>query len=503
MITTLTAQSGATACARPAIGPHDHDRMALLIDGVRRLATQGDLQAAAAIVAETATELAQAVRARCYFVHAEGALLWTADGEEHSTSGGIAGEAVRSQSVQLAPIAHRSAVYRREIDDPAGAGTERLLAQPIVSASGETHAVVVIARPSAQPCFSPSDLELLALWAQQVAPLLQLLHFERVAIEEQLDEGMVGTRSLYRDEALHRLAATTDELGVFFERLPGYLHHSHLLAAFVLVACGLLLCFARVTEYANGPAFIVAAAHDDVASTRAGVVESVPVVPGERVEAGQVVAKLSAEVELAELARAQDELERAVLARLRTPTDRALELTVAEARVGLTRAKAGVESVSLRASTAGRIGDIRVEPGRAIEPGQVVLTITDDRSDAVRVRALVSGRHRPAIEIGQRLRFELDGFASAVQESTVVAVTDEVLGVQEIQRVVGPHIADVLDLQGPVVMVEARLDSREIEAEGRSWTLHDGMLGEAAIPVRRKPLAYLLLPALEEVLGDG
>jgi biotin carboxyl carrier protein len=511
MTTVLSPRSIAAApppsAAIERLGDHPgwswpvDERIAVLADGVRRLAGQRDLQAMASVAAETACELVDGLRARCYLVDAEEALLWTPDGDERSIDTGLASAAARTRELQIAACGHAHTSYDREIDDPLGSGTERVAALPIV-ASDEVHAVVVVVRSPALAAFSTADVELLTLWGMQIGPLFHLLHVESHAAEAQLATGVAGRTTVFREEALNRITDADDDLGALLERLPSYLRNAHLLPLIVIAVAMLLLLLARVDEYASGPAFVAASAQRDVATTRGGVVEAVHVTHGDLVVPGELVATFSGEAEYAELARARSEFDRTLLARLREPSDASLELEVARARVELERAEAGVESVNVRASTSGRVADVRIEQGRAVEAGQVLLTIADAEGDHVTVHALIPGRYRPAIEVGQPLTLELDGFAAAAQQLTVVGVTEEVVGVHEIQRIVGPQIADVLGVEGPVVMVHAELHSREIEADGRSWSIHPGMLGEAEIAVRTKPLLYLLVPGLEEVLGD-
>jgi multidrug resistance efflux pump len=137
--------------------------------------------------------------------------------------------------------------------------------------------------------------------------------------------------------------------------------------------------------------------------------------PGDLVSPGELVATFSGEAEHAELARARAEFDRTLTARLREPSDESLHLEVARARVEVERAEAGVESVNVRASTSGRVADVRIEQGRAVEAGQVLLTIADAEREHVIVQAFVPGRYRSAIEVGQPLILQLDGFAFVTQ----------------------------------------------------------------------------------------
>ena len=313
---------------------------------------------------------------------------------------------------------------------------------------------------------------------------------------------VAGRPSIYREEALAHVSAGEQDLGQLVERLPAWLRHSHWLAVVWLSTTVLFFALVPIREYASGPAFVVSTGDRDVAANRGGVVESILVAPGDPVEPGQLLATFSAPSERAELALAEAELERAVLARLRSPADPTLEAAVARARADRQLAAARVEAAGVRVGAAGRIGDVRVSVGRSVQAGEIVMTVTGDEARAPTVRALVPGRHRPAVEIGQPFTFDLDGFSSAPQRLTVSAVSEEVVGANEMRRVVGPHLADALAIQGPVILVEAKLDGTMIEADGRTWMVRAGMVGRADVAVRRKPLVYVLFPGLERLLSD-
>ncbi|HET6585535.1 MAG TPA: HlyD family efflux transporter periplasmic adaptor subunit [Nannocystaceae bacterium] len=473
-----------------------------LVGGVRRLAMQREITGMAAVAAETAAELAQAIRARWYYFQAEESLLWSDAGGEYPATLGLAGFAARFQRTRVAQHARLDPSYCAAVDDPDGTGTERVLAQPIVATNGETHAVVVVARSGSLPPFSSADVAALSMWAEQVAPLFHMLHLESLAEDAQASAEVAGRPTIYREEALAHLAAGEQDFGKLLGRLPWWLRQSHFLFVVVIVAAALFFTVVPVKEYASGPAFIASTGVRDVAAPRGGVVETLLVAPGDVVAQDQLVATFGAQSERAELTRARAELERVLLARLRAPADPTLATAVAQAQADEERAAAQLEAASIRAPAAGRIGDVRIEIGRAVEAGQIVMTLTGREGQPTIVRALVPGRHRPAVELGQPFTLDLDGFSSATQKLSVTAVSDEVVGVAEMRRVVGPQLADALAIQGPVVVVEARLHGPTIESDGRSWTIREGMVGRADIAVRTKPIVYLLFPGLERLLND-
>jgi hypothetical protein len=239
------------------------ESLSAIVAGVRRLAMQRDVLSMAAVAAESLAEIIQGLRATCYLYHAEEGLLWNQDGVEFSATVGITGLAARSGSPCVAERAERDANYHREIDDPDGVGTERLLAQPLVTSTGEIHAVVVVARSSALPEYSDADLALVNLWAEQAAPLFHLLHLERF-LDSVANPDVAGRRAIYRQEALDLLAAGEEELAVLRDPLPWWVRHSNLLAIAALLVGGLFCTLVRVKEYASQPALLVDGAARDL-----------------------------------------------------------------------------------------------------------------------------------------------------------------------------------------------------------------------------------------------
>lgn len=271
------------------------EALAALVSGVRRLAMQRDLLGMATVAAETAAELGEGLRARCYLFHAEESLLWTEEGDEFPAASGLAGFSARSRETRVAPRADRDPDYCRQIDDPDGSGAERLLAQPIFTPSGETHAVVVVARSASLPEFSSSDIALLAFWAAQAAPLFHMLHVEGLVEQTSSDVGIAGGRKVYREEALERLVAGDDDFAVLLDRMPWWLRQSHLLVVAVAVVAALFFLLVPVKDYTSGPAFVVADPNDVAAAGTTSADEAPPLlvralVPGRyraRIHAGQ------------------------------------------------------------------------------------------------------------------------------------------------------------------------------------------------------------------------
>jgi membrane fusion protein (multidrug efflux system) len=129
------------------------------------------------------------------------------------------------------------------------------------------------------------------------------------------------------------------------------------------------------------------------------------------------------------------------------------------------------------------------------------LTLLGEQSGA-RLTALLPGRYRPLLGRDMRLRFIPDGFPRVVLHLRIERVGDQVIGPSEALRFLGRDLADTVPLQGPVVLVHARLPSRSFESEGVRYNFHHGMLGQAECAVRRESIAFALIPGLRSLVDN-
>lgn len=474
----------------------------VLAAGVRRLAMQKDVFGMAEVAEVTVRDLVSASRVRCYYHHAEGGLLWTHDGLELSSSEGVAGAAAQSGRVVCTNGGAVGAERRAERRLPAR--ESHTLAQPICAPDGQVHAVIVLERDTSRAEFSGQDLERLALWASHVGPLFHILHLEEEAVEAHIEVGAAGRASVYRREALEQLVSTEENFGPWFDRQPISSRAPYVLVALFFSLAVVCLWFVEVEDVAAGPAFVVSDQRHDVLATRPGVIDRLLARPGDEVERGQALAVYDVGSSFDSLDRAQAALEAALEDRLRSPGSRLAEAAVATARADRARTAADIERHTLRAPVSGRVGYVGTHSGRAVAMGDVVLSVTEsDREASMSVRAFVPGRYRPTLETGQSLVLNLDGFAGETQHLTVTAVSDEVVGAEELRRLTAPRIADALSASGPLVLVEARLPSATFTVENESWTVHEGMIGQVELRVRAKPLAFVLFPSLEKVFQSA
>ena len=269
-----------------------------------------------------------------------------------------------------------------------------------------------------------------------------------------------------------------------------------------LVAC--LLGFAvtaQLTDYASGPAIVALDNRSEVTASRAGTVAEVATRVGARVRAGDVLLRLHAATEAAELASLERELQDQLVLLMGRPSDRAAKAAVLDLRTRRDVARTALERSVLRAPCAGEVADLRARPGQMIQAGAPVLALQAEPRGA-NITALLPGPERPRLRAGMPLQLQVDGFSRSPLELTIERVDEQVLGPPEALRAIGSELDGAFDVRGPVVLVHARVPTGSFRSEGVQYRLHHGMAARAEVAVRRKPLLYAFLPGLEEAIGD-
>ncbi|MEM9554025.1 MAG: HlyD family efflux transporter periplasmic adaptor subunit [Acidobacteriota bacterium] len=411
------------------------------------------------------------------------------DAVRDSTASGLVGFVARTgRAIRLDRVGDDPR-YDADADTDGESPEDRFLAVPIVTDA--VLAVLIARRGPRQPPFADASQAVLDALGRQLAPI-----FARFELERRLER---AAPAVFRSAARTHHAAGNVERGRPLQLVPQWTGWAlALLVAMVVAFLGFAL-FGSIHQYAQGPAVIRLGDRLDVTTRLSGIVTSVDVEPGAEVAAGDLIARLDAAHESAELASLEAEYEAALAQRLRDPFDAASGAAVASLRSRLDLAATRLEERSVRAPRAGVVGDVRSRPGSHLLPGEVVASLVDPRG-APRVVAFLPGSVRPFLEPGMRLRLELDGSTDSDQWLEIDAVADEVVGPAEARRVLGAGLVDAVPLSGPVVRVVARLPSTRFESEGETYRVHEGVSGFVEVRLRSESLLSTVLPGLDRLL---
>lgn len=307
--------------------------------------------------------------------------------------------------------------------------------------------------------------------------------------------GAGGAPSIYRQQALreHVGARVDSDLLRLSPEWSRWAYWALLLVAGVAL---LFTALGNVTEYASGPAVVRVEGKSEITVDVAGVVTSVEVVPGQRVAAGQVLVKLYAREELTALERIEREFELQLARVLREPSDQAARQVLTTLRAEREQAQARREARSIRAPSAGVVNDLRVRPAQYVQPGESVASLVDENA-RVSLVALLPGSSRPFLRPGKSLRVELDGFQYEYRDLRIDYVSDQIVGPSEMRRYLGREIADAFPLDGPCVLVRARLASPTFQVGAQRYDYVDGMMARAEARLRAESILVMLIPGLK------
>ncbi|HEU5060273.1 MAG TPA: HlyD family efflux transporter periplasmic adaptor subunit [Kofleriaceae bacterium] len=252
-----------------------------------------------------------------------------------------------------------------------------------------------------------------------------------------------------------------------------------------------------VDEYASGVGIVRVQGRRELTARLTGTVSAVEAQPGQRVRAGQVLARFHGDE--AELERLSREYDLQLVKVLDHPTDQAARARLTEIRSAREQARAQVDERLIKAPVDGVVSDVRIQPGKLIEAGMTVLSLVPDDA-RFEIIAVLPGNYRPRLRPGMPLRLQMLGYAHSYSEVLIDTIGDQVVGPAEIRRFLPTELADTLAIQGPVVLVTATLDSPTFEAEGKTYEYFDGMQGVAEARIQSKSILVTLLPGLESIL---
>jgi len=487
---------------RGGVAPTEADalRVQLVLDHAKVLGQQPDLESAARTAIHAITQLVQADRVRCMFYDDESGTLWI-EGEQGDMQAnqGLTGFAVRTRATLVLPLAQAEPMYSRDIDDPQGSGKERLIVQPVTGRDNRVHAVLVIVREPDRAPFSEEDAKRAAGLAEAWAPYIHQLAMaqEAASVLEDREANDEEQREVFRQEAIDHVIKRGMR-GDVVRVHPAWVHLAYWLVLLALGGAGAFAYFAKIHQYAEGPAVVHITGRSEVTAHEAGTVTSLDVQPNQEVKEGQVLARLYESEQAARLHSLKTELDRKLVAYLQSPTDPTVRQALSALVTERERAEAAVESRVIRAPHAGIVKDVFVHTGQKVDAGKTIASIVDKGAEeGLSVLAFLPGSDRPRLRGKQRLRLSLPSYRDAHFALEVRAISQEVLGASDArERYLGDRLGDSVQLHGTVVVVEAHIPSGKFVSEGETYELHDGMVGVAEVQLASKSVLQTLLPGL-------
>jgi multidrug efflux pump subunit AcrA (membrane-fusion protein) len=468
-----------------------------LLAATQSISMQRRPEGVARAAAEAVEEVAEADRGYCLLYDRATETLWEpprdADLEEErreSAAVGLVSFVVRTGRPLAIERIGADPRFDRDADDPKAQGDERFAAVPVLGPDGRILAVLAAVRRADERVFDDGDLKGFTLLAEQAAPT-----FAQLGLADSASDGLAAA-ALFREEAVEHHNVGMRGEGDVLRVDPGWMRWTFRLLVTVLVAGLLFTLIAQVHDYASGPAVVRLGGRSDLTATADGTVSQVAVAPGERVDAGRLLVRFYGAREAAELARIDHEFELQLINRLRDPADSGAQQALISLRAERELARSNLAERELRAPAAGVVSDIRVRVGQHISPGQSLLSIGRGQERPM-VVAFLPGEDLPLLKRGMPLRLEVQGYRYAYQQLTVDSVEGQVVGPAEARRYLGDEIADAVQFTGPVVKVEAHLNSPTFEAEGKVRRYHDGMLAQAEVRTRSERVLVTLIPALK------
>jgi multidrug resistance efflux pump len=462
---------------------------------VRRLALQADLHGADRVLRDALLDLTSSLSVSIVYPGPDG--LWSLDADEEiprdaQPVGPRASAPLPAKPAGLPPIIAVAQARRAVL-------ASHTALVPVLTTS-ETVAVVVLTRNPRNPGYHPAEhIAMIAMVRESAAILhhLAVAHLQKAA-EIQADKG-----GLYRGEALEAHRSRGHE-GVPVHLTPGWVRRTYPILIVTLLAALAISIFITVPTYSTGQGMVVLQG-TAVTAPAPGTVDQVLVQQGDRVRAGQVLAKLHAANEEAELELARTELENLLVQYMQDQTDEQVKKAVASAAARAERSQAAVEARVVRARKDGVVQDRRIQVGQPLNAGDHVLTIVEPDTWP-EIIAFLPGKDRPRLRNGQTLQVELGGYKKIRELATITSVGNEVVGGNEAARFLGATQADALKLQGMQgnnwVIVKARLPSRTFQTDHRTYHYFHGMQAVTEVKIQSKPFLVTLLPALEKYLPD-
>lgn len=464
----------------------------------RKLAAASDLLTTELTTIGALIEVLDLSRAYMLFFDGASGALWAqskqlADDDDRAAVGGMVGWSARTGLACAATVAGDDPRFDALIDDPDGEGADQIMVQPILGSDARVHGVLVAVRRARTAPFGPDDALVFARFAGFAAPLLDQLSTHVEGMELINAEADQDPRPRFRKEAVE--ASDVRQWGDIIRVSPRWLSWGYWMLLVLLAGSVAMLVLGRVSTYSSGPAVVRSMARTTIVARTSGNVSTLAVAPGDHVRAGTPIARLDDVDQRA----AVDRIERDFDAQLRNhmvdPADQAADSSLRSLRQALDQARTALEERTIVAPADGVVSDLRVRPGQHLEPGDIAASIVDGDA-GLEVVALLPGEDRPQLAPGMTIRLELTGYRYAYQSIVIESTSSDVIAPAEARRVLGAEVAEGMRLGGPVVIVRGRIPSLSFDADGRTFTYHDGMLGIAEVQIREERIVFALVPGM-------
>ncbi len=473
----------------------------------RKIAHQVDWNSAARLLAHAAHDLVDADRFCTLIYDPRDDVLWVQEtgdaGAERreSAAAGLIGFVARASKPVMLEHVGSDGRYDAESDNPGGDFDDRFVAAPVSDASGRTYAVLLGYRNAARPAFARDDLDTLQLLARQAASTFAQIEWNAQVShhEEHQRTGHLGEDpDLFRREALLHHAGSQGSLGEPLRVPPPWMRRTFWLFITLLVASAMAMVIFRIAEYATGPAIVRVHNKVSLVAQVPGSVREVYVKPNQRVYAGQVLVQLHDAEERSMQARVRGDFENTLLARLRSPGDNSVSASLSSIRAQLEETEHRLREKQIRAPQDGVIGDVRAQPGFALQVGDEILSMTAANYRYF-LTALVPGRWRPKLRVGQTVLLTLSGYTDPVA-LRVSSVGDEIVGPLESRRYLGKEAADAVAIGESMVALEAEIATPTFVDDNETYGFHEGMVGLAEVRVGEERVIFALVPSLKELI---
>lgn len=468
-----------------------------------RLAIQRDLTEATRFVAQSIQTLTHASAAACLMISRfDGSVIGTSHSGEAPSQEirqGLTGYVLGTgRSMNVDRLASTKC-FEPSTDMTLAGPNDRVIVGPI-HADSMTIGLMAISRSRNDPPFGEQEEQITRLACDLFASSLLALNL-RESFAKACQQNLKHQVGLYREEALDHQAKAVLAEGDVLPFSPFWERWAFGTVALLLLAGILYAALGRIGEYAQGPAIIQSDLATRVTAHRSGVVEAVLALAGQKVEQGEVLFRIASQDQTDRLRNLDQGWRTQLIQRLLDPSDPGPQQALTQIRIERTALLQALEQNAVRAPHEGIVGELRIHAGELLQTGQTALTLTRDRPTYSLV-ALIPGRFAPQLSRGHRLRFKLRGYPDQTMDLVVDRISQGVVSPSDARRVIGPEGEGLVPMEGPVVLVYARLDKPTVEVDGSSMELLDGMVGDAELKLRSQTILTSMVPALKRVLGD-